>query len=84
MKRKMLERQLSHLEEQVRALPDNGALELIRFTTKKESLRMLELFSKLKNIKQPLWEKYAPEETKELIELFVTSRKRRDEQAGGE
>lgn len=81
MKRRTLERQLSHLEEQVRAFPNNGALALIRFATLEESVRLLELLSKLENIKSPLWVKYAPEE---MFDLFVTFSKRRDEQAGGE
>lgn len=81
MKRRTLERQLSHLEEQVRALPNTGALELISFATEEECERLLELLSKLENITTPLWVKYAP---KEMFDLFMTFSKRRDEQAGGE
>lgn len=84
MKRGTVERQLSHLEEQVRTLSNNRDDEFIRFATEKETLRMLELLSKLGHIKKHLCAKYAPEETRELIELLVTFSKRRDEQAGGE
>lgn len=84
MMRRTFAHRLSLLEDNVRELPTDPLVSLIKMATEEESLHALNLLSKLKNIKNSLWAKYAPEETRELVDLYMTLAKRREEQLGRE